>query len=158
YRAVPASTGSACPRPATSPSSRRSARRPIRPSRSPSNGHTPDGAAARRPGPPPAKRCCSTYSSSHHPTMGVAMRLVAPPVAVCLLCSDPAAHAQPPDAEAARARATALTKDAARAYQNGDYGTALARFQDAYAVFPSPRLLFNLGQTYERLSRFVEAT
>jgi hypothetical protein len=77
-------------------------------------------------------------------------------LACCLLASP--AMAQSPAGDAARARASALTREGARAYQGGDYATALARFQEAYAVFPSPRLLFNLGQSYGRAGRYVEAT
>ena len=63
-----------------------------------------------------------------------------------------------PDAPAAKARASALVNEASRAYQRRDYPAALAGFEEAYAVYASPRLLFNLGQTYAQLGRYVEAT
>jgi hypothetical protein len=78
-------------------------------------------------------------------------------LAGCLLAAS-AAAAQPPSGDAAKARASALTREGARAYQSGDYATAVARFQEAYTVFPSPRLLFNLGQSFGRAGRYVEAT
>jgi hypothetical protein len=78
-------------------------------------------------------------------------------LAGCLLATSGAA-AQTSSSEGPKARATALTRDGARAYQAGNYAAALTRFQEAYAVFPSPRLLFNLGQCYGRVDRYVEAT
>ena len=74
-----------------------------------------------------------------------------------LLAAAPAAVAQPTGGDA-KTRASALTRDGARAYQANDFASALLRFQEAYAVFPSPRLLFNLGQCYGRVGRYVEAT
>src|SRR5436190_17089273 len=59
---------------------------------------------------------------------------------------------------ATKARASVLVKDGARAFDGGDYTAALARFQEAYAVYASPRIMFNLGQCYQRLGRYVEAT
>ena len=81
-------------------------------------------------------------------------------IALTLVVLGRVVHAQPTPGhtEGAKDRAAALMKDAARAYQGRDYGTALTRFQEAYAVFPSPRILFNLGQSYEQLGRYVEAT
>jgi hypothetical protein len=78
-------------------------------------------------------------------------------LACCLLATGARAVAQPA-ADGAKARASALTREGTRAYQVGDYAAALARFQEAYAVFPSPRLLFNLGQCFGRVGRYVDAT
>jgi len=77
-------------------------------------------------------------------------------LAACLLAASSAPAQAGADAD--KARASALTREGARAYQAGDYATALTRFQEAYAVFPSPRLLFNLGQSFGRAGRYVEAT
>jgi hypothetical protein len=78
-------------------------------------------------------------------------------LACCLLATGARAVAQP-SGDGAKARASALTREGTRAYQGGDYAAALARFQEAYAVFPSPRLLFNLGQCFGRVGRYVDAT
>lgn len=42
-------------------------------------------------------------------------------------------------------------------YQDADYRSALVEFQEAYRVAPNPRLLFNIGQTYEELQDFAGA-
>lgn len=41
--------------------------------------------------------------------------------------------------------------------QAGDYLKALDLFQRAYALFPSPKILFNLGQVFRELGRIVDA-
>jgi tetratricopeptide (TPR) repeat protein len=41
--------------------------------------------------------------------------------------------------------------------QAGDYLKALDLFQRAYALFPSHKILFNLGQVYRELGRIVDA-
>jgi hypothetical protein len=66
-----------------------------------------------------------------------------------------------PDAGAAegddRRRATELLHQGAQFYERGDYQAALARFEQAYAVVPSAKIHFNLGQTLQALARPVEA-
>jgi hypothetical protein len=77
-----------------------------------------------------------------------------------LWASSNAALAQPapgPDASAARARARALAQEGAEHYAQGDYQAALQKFEEAYATFATPRLLFNLGLAYRGLAREVEA-
>jgi hypothetical protein len=79
-----------------------------------------------------------------------------------------AAHAAPaprrgagePDGDgekSARERARALVIQGVRQLQRGDYLSALKRFQQAYATYPSPKILFNLAQTYRELGRKVAA-
>src|SRR5262245_23812926 len=69
-------------------------------------------------------------------------------------------HAEPGAVQndIARAKARSIAREAARAYDEGNYTTALSQFLDAYATFPTPRLYFNLGQTYKQLARYVDAT
>jgi tetratricopeptide (TPR) repeat protein len=68
-----------------------------------------------------------------------------------------------PAAEARRAsadpkeQARALVSQGAAEIRSGDYVKALDLFSRAYALFPSPKILFNLAQTYKELGRFVEA-
>jgi hypothetical protein len=56
-----------------------------------------------------------------------------------------------------KARAQTLLKEGARLYEKGALLPALEKFNEAYAEFPSPKLLFNIGQTSRDLGRFVEA-
>jgi len=46
---------------------------------------------------------------------------------------------------------------ATKLYQQGDVGGALEKFNAAYAAYPSPKLMFNIGQANRDLSRPVEA-
>jgi hypothetical protein len=68
------------------------------------------------------------------------------------------AQAAPPTASPeGKARAQALLKEGARLYEKGALLPALEKFNEAYAEFPSPKLLFNIGQTSRDLGRFVDA-
>jgi tetratricopeptide (TPR) repeat protein len=64
--------------------------------------------------------------------------------------------AQTADPEA-KAKAQVLLKEGAQYYQEGAFADALERFEAAYGVFPSPKLLFNIGQANRELKRPVEA-
>jgi hypothetical protein len=66
------------------------------------------------------------------------------------------AQAQPTDLEG-KARAQALLKEGSQYYQQGAFTAALQKFEQAYAVFPSPKLLFNIGKTDRELGRPVDA-
>jgi hypothetical protein len=77
-------------------------------------------------------------------------------VALVLLSVFAQAGAQPASPEA-KARAQALLKEGAQQYQQGAYHDALDRFEQAYAVFPSPKLLFNIGQATRELGRPVDS-
>jgi hypothetical protein len=56
-----------------------------------------------------------------------------------------------------KAQAQALLGQGTKLYQQGDVADALEKFQAAYAAFPSPKLMFNIGQANRDLSRPVEA-
>lgn len=80
-----------------------------------------------------------------------------------LLCSE-AAFAQaakprkPSSAEADRvARAEAAFKRAGAAFDAGKLDTALANYQESYALWPRPRTLLNLGVVLRKLGRVAEA-
>ena len=64
------------------------------------------------------------------------------------------ALAQKPDS---RTAARELLQEGAQLYDQGDYEGALAKFEQAYQRFRSPKIFFNLGQAYRGLSRNVEA-
>lgn len=57
----------------------------------------------------------------------------------------------------AKARAQALLKEGAQHYQQGAFADALEKFNQAYAVFPSPKLFLNIGQSSRGLGRLVDA-
>jgi tetratricopeptide (TPR) repeat protein len=71
--------------------------------------------------------------------------------------ADPADQASPPADAQAKARAQALLREGTTAYGHGDYAAALDKFTAAYAIFPSPKLWFNIGQANRDLGRPVEA-
>jgi hypothetical protein len=56
-----------------------------------------------------------------------------------------------------KARAQELLSEGAIHYERAEFADALENFQKAYAVFPSPKLLFNIGQASRELGRPVEA-
>ncbi|MFH2009640.1 MAG: PEGA domain-containing protein [bacterium] len=41
--------------------------------------------------------------------------------------------------------------------REGDYVTALELFSRAFKIFPSPKIQFNIGQTYKELGRYLDA-
>ncbi len=47
-----------------------------------------------------------------------------------------------------------LLELAEEAYDDGQFRTALARFNEAYALFPHPDLLFRIGRCYEQLENY----
>ena len=55
------------------------------------------------------------------------------------------------------ARAKAKLKSGARALDDGDYEQALAGFQEAFQIVPSPKIYFNFGLAYTGLARHAEA-
>jgi tetratricopeptide (TPR) repeat protein len=66
------------------------------------------------------------------------------------------ASVRPPDAKA-KARAQLLLREGTKLYGRGNFQGALDKFTGAYALFPSPKLWFNIGQANRDLDRPVEA-
>ena len=56
-----------------------------------------------------------------------------------------------------KAQAQRLLTEGSDLYEKGDYAGALEKFNAAYAAYPSPKLMFNIGQANRDLSRPVEA-
>ncbi|MDZ4695656.1 MAG: PEGA domain-containing protein [Deltaproteobacteria bacterium] len=56
-----------------------------------------------------------------------------------------------------KARASALLKEGAAFLSDKEYEDALGKFEAAYAVVPSPKILFNVGLANEGLARPVRA-
>jgi hypothetical protein len=68
------------------------------------------------------------------------------------------AQAAPPSASPEdKTRAQALLKEGAKLYEKGDLADALEKFNQAYASYASPKLLFNIGQASRGLGRPVDA-
>jgi hypothetical protein len=57
----------------------------------------------------------------------------------------------------AKAKAQALLREGAESYRQGAFAGALEKFGQAYAVFPSPKLLYNIGQANRELGRPADA-
>jgi hypothetical protein len=68
------------------------------------------------------------------------------------------AQLSPPAADPqTKAQAQGLLNEGWTLYEKGDYAGALEKFNAAYAAYPSPKLMFNIGQANRDLSRPVEA-
>jgi hypothetical protein len=57
----------------------------------------------------------------------------------------------------AKAKAQVLVGEGADLYQAGAFAAALEKWSQAYAIFPSPKILFNIGQANREVGRMVEA-
>ena len=57
----------------------------------------------------------------------------------------------------AKAKAQVVLKQGAQHYQRAEFAEALVDFGAAYAIFPSPKLLLNIGQCSREIGRPVEA-
>jgi tetratricopeptide (TPR) repeat protein len=67
-----------------------------------------------------------------------------------VLCTAAVAAAAEPTPDA-KQKAKALVGRGELEFKLGHFGTALSSFTEAYAIFPSPALLFNLGQCHRNL-------
>ena len=70
---------------------------------------------------------------------------------------EPAASKPAAPDPAVRKRVAALVREANHKLAGGYYKEALALFQQAYELYPSPKLLFNMAQTLNELARPLEA-
>ena len=60
-------------------------------------------------------------------------------------------------AEPVEAQAKRIALEGKKAFDTGDYATAIARYEAAYKLKASPNLLFNLGQCHRKTGRLDEA-
>ncbi len=67
----------------------------------------------------------------------------------------PSPTPEPVDPAVARAKAAFAAAD--RAYNDGDYETAVREYKNAYEAKPHPSVLFNIGQAHERLVDYTQA-
>lgn len=67
-------------------------------------------------------------------------------------------HAQPSASEPPeKAKARTLLKEGVRLLDAGQLAPALRKFEDAYAAFPSAKILINVGTAQNRLGRWADA-
>jgi hypothetical protein len=111
----------------------------------------------------PSSRGCRfphhTRRGAHRP----ALSIIASALGVALVLASGPGSAQtltrrPVEAEEQKALATSLVNEGIRAYDAGQHLAALSRFEQAYTLFPSPRLLYWLGRSYQQVGRPVDAT
>jgi hypothetical protein len=77
---------------------------------------------------------------------------------LALVMAQPADAATPPPVDGkAKAKAQVLLKEGTKLYGRGNFQGALDKFTSAYALFPSPKLWFNIGQANRDLDRPLEA-
>jgi len=57
----------------------------------------------------------------------------------------------------ARNKAISLVKQGVGKLREGDYVAALELFSGAFKIYPSPKIQFNIGQTYKELGRYLDA-
>lgn len=60
-------------------------------------------------------------------------------------------------AEPAEVQAKRVALEGKKAFDTGDFATAIARYEEAYKLKASPNLLFNLGQCHRKTGRLDEA-
>jgi tetratricopeptide (TPR) repeat protein len=60
-------------------------------------------------------------------------------------------------ADSARDRARTKLAEGAQLYDAGDFPAALKRYEEAYALVPSPKILYNFGLVYQGMGRKAEA-
>src|SRR5262247_3006086 len=78
-------------------------------------------------------------------------------VVASLLAAPRAFAQQPPQPDPSKMDAKALMQTGVRLLEAKDYLGALAVFKDAYARFPSAKILLNIGTTQKLLNRNAEA-
>jgi hypothetical protein len=74
-----------------------------------------------------------------------------------VLLSVLAEASQPAPNPRAKNQAQSLLTQGSALYERGDYAGALEKFTAAYTAYPSPKLMFNIGQANRDLGRPVEA-
>jgi tetratricopeptide (TPR) repeat protein len=82
---------------------------------------------------------------------------MSPPLRALLLILLAAPAAAQELSEAARDQARPLAEEAQAAYGARDYPRALALLQEAYRIYPSPKLKYSLGRVHEAAEQWPEA-
>jgi hypothetical protein len=87
----------------------------------------------------------------------VVVLAIAAVVNVALGALSPARAQRPAPSDEARASARRELVAGVAALKKGDYQAALARFEAAYAIVPSPKIQYDFGLAYDGLGRTTEA-
>ncbi|MFO0596959.1 MAG: tetratricopeptide repeat protein [Myxococcaceae bacterium] len=61
------------------------------------------------------------------------------------------------DEKKAEAEAKSIALEGKKAFDTGDFATAISRYEAAYKIKPAPGLLFNLAQSHRKLAHFDDA-
>src|SRR3954467_7868067 len=87
------------------------------------------------------------------------MMMISNPPAMFALMMTLAQAAPPPLVTEARAKANAqiLLREGTALFDRGEAAAALRKFEQAYAIFASPKILFDIGAADRLLDRPVEA-
>lgn len=88
------------------------------------------------------------------PTLALVLTLAQPAPGAS---STPTGAATTPVSAKDKATARALLREGTRLFNKGKHQDALDRFNRAYALFPSPKLLYNIAQAHQELGHPVEA-
>jgi tetratricopeptide (TPR) repeat protein len=83
------------------------------------------------------------------------LQVIAMSVLVCVSTVGAPALADPVRSD--REKATAILSEGAELYRKADFRRALGNFQAAFALFPSPKIHYNVGLAYQGLRRNAEA-
>ena len=83
--------------------------------------------------------------------------LVTAPLALAICLAGLVARAEPPGGESSRASAQARLVEGVALLKRADYAGALAKFQDAYRLVPSPNIHYDLALAYAGLGRSADA-
>lgn len=70
---------------------------------------------------------------------------------VSLICASPVYAQASSDTETAAMKVLRLVKDANDEFDRGEFGDALRLYQDAYALYPEPVLLYRIGLSADKL-------
>ena len=85
------------------------------------------------------------------------LQVAAQPAAAAAPAATPAAQPAGDDKAANLKRAEELFFNGKRLYTEGSYEAAILAFQESYELSKEPQLLYNIGNTYERLGDFANA-
>jgi len=86
------------------------------------------------------------------------MMMLSPPTILALLMTlAQAAPPRPVTQASAKAHAQILLREGTTLFDRGDAAAALRKFEQAYAIFPSPKIWFDVGVAERALDRPVEA-
>lgn len=78
-------------------------------------------------------------------------------ITVALSAQAPAPTTTPAPAADVQSEVERIYAEGAALYKSGKYRAAVEKFEQAYALYPEPNLLFNMGRAYEALGELDQA-